>query len=433
MERFDTKLMHPRDQISMVITRIYKAGLTTTSGGNISVIEENGDIWVTPSAVDKGSLTPKDIILVKKDGEVVGDHKPSSEFPFHKSILEKRKDLKAVIHAHSPALVAFSIVRQFPNTNLIPQAKDICGEIGYATYELPGSQELGDSIAKEFDKGVNAVILENHGVVVGGTDLKDAYERFETLEFCARTIIKAKSIGEPTILSNAAIEKFKSKFNQIPLELDKVEHPADEREIRTEICRMIKRACDQELMIGTYGTMSARWRGNDFLITPRNVTRWNIRPKDVVQMKDSKREPGKLPSRSVTLHQEIYKRNPEINAIISTQSTNIMAFSVTGQHFDDRTIPESWILLQDVPSVPFEEHFKQGEKLADHISPTSPVMIVQNDAIMVTGKNILHAFDRLEVAEFSARSILLSLRLGTMVPISDNQIEDLRKAFSKVI
>ena len=159
MERFDVKLMHPRDQISMVISRIYKGGLTTTSGGNISVIEENGDIWVTPSAVDKGSLTPKDIILVKNNGEVVGAHKPSSEFPFHRAILKQRKDLKAVLHAHSPALVAFSIVRKFPNTNLIPQAKEICGEIGYATYELPGSEALGASIAKEFVNGFNAVIL----------------------------------------------------------------------------------------------------------------------------------------------------------------------------------------------------------------------------------------------------------------------------------
>ncbi|MGE5521867.1 MAG: class II aldolase/adducin family protein, partial [Candidatus Dadabacteria bacterium] len=56
MHNIDTILMHPRDQITNIISRIYKRGLTTTSGGNISIIDENGDIWVTPSAVDKGSL-----------------------------------------------------------------------------------------------------------------------------------------------------------------------------------------------------------------------------------------------------------------------------------------------------------------------------------------------------------------------------------------
>ena len=100
----DTHLMHPKDQITLVISRIYERGLTTTSGGNISIIDENGDIWVTPSAVDKGSLQPSDIVCVKPDGTVVGRHKPSSEFPFHKAIYKARPDIKAIIHAHPPEI-----------------------------------------------------------------------------------------------------------------------------------------------------------------------------------------------------------------------------------------------------------------------------------------------------------------------------------------
>ena len=84
---------------------------------------------------------------------------------------------------HPPALVSFSIVRKIPNTNIIPQAKSICGPIGYAEYALPGSIELGDKIAEQFSRGYDAVIMENHGIVVGGTDIKDAFIRFEALEF----------------------------------------------------------------------------------------------------------------------------------------------------------------------------------------------------------------------------------------------------------
>ena len=58
MKQLDTKLMHPADQITVVISRIYRSGLTTTSGGNISIKDENGDIWITPGGIDKGSLTP---------------------------------------------------------------------------------------------------------------------------------------------------------------------------------------------------------------------------------------------------------------------------------------------------------------------------------------------------------------------------------------
>ena len=62
MKQLDTQLMHPTDQITVIIGRIYRSGMTTTSGGNISIRDENGNIWITPSGVDKGSLTAKDIV-----------------------------------------------------------------------------------------------------------------------------------------------------------------------------------------------------------------------------------------------------------------------------------------------------------------------------------------------------------------------------------
>ncbi|MFV0268569.1 MAG: class II aldolase/adducin family protein, partial [Draconibacterium sp.] len=111
MRKLNTGWMHPRDQITMIIDKIYRSGLTTTSGGNISIIDENGDVWVTPSAIDKGTLRPTDIVCVKSDGTIEGRHKPSSEYPFHIAIYKSRPDIKAVIHAHPPALVSFSIVR----------------------------------------------------------------------------------------------------------------------------------------------------------------------------------------------------------------------------------------------------------------------------------------------------------------------------------
>lgn len=103
MKQLDTQLMHPTEQINVIIGRIYRSGMTTTSGGNISIRDENGNIWITPSGVDKGSLTAKDIVCIKPDGTVSGAHKPSSELPFHKAIYEARPELTAVIHAHPPA------------------------------------------------------------------------------------------------------------------------------------------------------------------------------------------------------------------------------------------------------------------------------------------------------------------------------------------
>ena len=422
------KLIHPRDQITEIISRIYKRGMTTTSGGNISIIDDKGDIWVTPSAIDKGSLRASDIVCVKKDGSIIGKHKPSSEFPFHKAIYDERPDIRSVIHAHPPALVSFSIVRQIPNTNIISQAKHICGPIGYADYELPGSEMLGEVIAEEFKKGYKAIIMENHGTVLGGSDLTDAFERFEALEFCAKTIIYGSQIGTPNYLTDAQIDAFEAQVPaNIPV-MEETETPSDEVEKRLEICNIVNRSCQQGLMISTYGTVSMRWKDNDFLITPTDVNRWDLDIDDIVQIKDGKREAGKTPSRSTWIHQEIYKNNPEINSIIMTQSPYLMAFGVTGTHINVRTIPESWIFLQDIPAIKYGEHFK-GAINSNIVENCTTALIVENDSVIVTGDKLLQTFDYLEVAEFSAKSIVMGTTLGEMVPINDDQVEDLRKKF----
>ncbi len=421
MTKIDTTLHHPGEQITEIIKRIYHAGMTTTSGGNISIKDPDGNIWITPSAIDKGTLRRTDIVCITKDNKVIGRHKPSSEFPFHKAIYDARPDIQSVIHAHPPALVSFSIVRQIPNTNIIPQARHICGPIGYARYALPGGDVLGKNIANEFIKGFNAVIMENHGCVIGGTDLKDSYIRFETLEFSARTIIDAKTVGEPNYLSDAQIEEFESQIPSDLPELDTAEHPSEELLIRKEISDLVRRACAQGLMIGSYGTVSVRWYDNHFLITPRDIPRWEINIEDIVQIKDGKR--------AVKLHEQIYKSNPSVNSIILTQPPNIMAFGVSKTKLDVRTIPESWIFLQDIPVIRFGDHFFNRHTISDTISINAPALIIQNDSIVVTGDKLLNTFDRLEVAEFSAKSLIMGKPLGDLIPIEPNQIEELRKKF----
>jgi len=96
-----------------------------------------------------------------------------------------------VVHTHPPALVAYSISGEVPNTRIIPQANRVCGPIRYAPYALPGSDALGENIANTFASGVDIVMLENHGVACGGVTLLEAYQRMETLDFCARTLINA--------------------------------------------------------------------------------------------------------------------------------------------------------------------------------------------------------------------------------------------------
>jgi len=408
--------------------RIYGYGMTTTSGGNLSILDENGDMWITPAGVDKGTLKPQDIICVKPDGTMMGPHKPSSEYPFHRAIYQKRPDFRAIVHAHPPALIAFSIARQIPNTRIIPQAHTVCGQVGYAPYRLPGSLELGAVIADTFAQGYDAVLLENHGVVAGGESLLAAFQRFETLDFCARTLIQARSVGEVHSLTDDEIALTRKHGEKLPT-FKPTFHTSRERELRQHIIDLVHRAYDQQLMTSTAGTVSARVDENSFLITPYGLDRLYLDLDDIVLIRDGQRERRKQPSRATRMHMAIYQAHPEIGAIITAQSPNAVAYSVTRRKLDTRTIPESYIVLRDIPLMPYGVQFDDGKKIIKQLAKDKPVLLLENDAILTTGATLMQAFDRLEVAEFSAQAVIATAHIGELVPIGTEEVKELEAKF----
>lgn len=428
------EVIHPRDEIMQTMERIYRHRLTTTSGGNLSIREENGDIWITPAQIDKGSLTRQDIVCVRADGSVEGPHVPSSEFPFHRAIYAARPDLRAIVHAHPVALVAFSICGERPDTRLFPQAHSVCGPVSFAPYALPGSERLAQNIASAFDDSSAAaappscVILENHGVVVGGGSLSQAYQRFEALEFAGKTIIKARLLGEVRYLDDDQLALAERRR----VDLRPAEPPAAtslERELRRQLCEFVRRGCRQRLLISTEGSFSARLDDDSFLITPSQCDRSLLEIDDLVLVRGDTCEPDKRPSRATLAHRAIYRRHPEVRAIVFAHPVNATAFSVTRVSLDARTIPESYIFLRDVGRAPAGVHHQPNELIADYVSIRSPAVLLENDGALVVGRDILDTFDRLEVLETTAEAIINSRAVGTVTPMPATVIDELKRAF----
>ena len=422
-------LMHPAEQIVMLLSRVYQKGLTTTSGGNLSVKDSEGNIWITPSGIDKGSLTASDICKVLPDGTVVGKYKPSVELPFHKLVYKTRPDVSAVLHAHPPALVSYSLIRKVPETNIIPTPREVCGAVGIAEYEVPGSDALAKRIVNKIDKGYNVVIMENHGVITCADNLFEAFKRFETLNFAASLGITAATLGKPEVLTEEQLKVYSRKGMTTLGEFIPTSFSSEERKLRKEMCTLIHRAYDQNLFTSTQGTFSVRLDDHSFLITPYGVDRKYIEPQDIVRIEHEWREAGKTPSRSVELHKRIYDEHPEINAITVAQPRYIMAFGITHTPIESRTIPESYISMRDVVRVPFGTNITSPESISQAISESSPVVLVENDSVISTGSTLINAFDRLEVAEVTANTIIHAKAIGDIVTITDKEVEDINKAF----
>ena len=422
--------MHPADQLVMFMQRIYDKGMTTMSGGNLSIKDSDGNVWITPGSVDKGTLTRKDIICVHPDGTMEGPHKPSSELPFHLSVYKMRPDLSAVLHAHPPALVAFSVVRKTPNLDLLPTVRQICRDVQIATYDVPGSEALAEQIGKVFARGCDIAILENHGVCVGAPDMFTAFQRFETLNYTAQLEILANKLGTIHALPENAYLSGEANFQARMDDFIPHSYSSEELAARRDMITLIRRSYQMGLFTATHGTYSVRLSDGSFLITPYGIDRAYLREEDLVRIKAGMKEVGKEPSRAVGMHQKIYDAHPDVNAILLAHPVHAMAFAVTDAKFDARTIPESHIQLRNVKKLPYEDIYKNPDAIINEFTPTHPAAIVENDCVIVTGSNLLNAFDRLEVMESTANSILNTCDLGDIVHISDKEIEDLKVAFN---
>jgi L-fuculose-phosphate aldolase len=420
-------LLHPRDEIMRTMERIYRYRMTTTSGGNLSIRDTNGDIWITPARVDKGSLRREDIVCVRANGRREGLHPPSSELPFHQAIYQRRPDLGGIVHAHAVALVAFSVCGRVPDTRLFPQARQVCGTVGFAPYALPGSAALGENIARTFAQRFDCVVLENHGVVCAGENLQRAFERFETLEFTAKTIIKASQLGEIRYLSD---EQITQRHGVVLPQFTPGVAIEEEKELRRQLADFLQRGYRQRLLISTEGSFSARLADGSMLITPARADRGSVSLEEMVLMRAGAAEAGRSPSRAARLHETIYRRHPQFRAIVNALPVNSTAFSVTGTALDSRTIPESYLFLKDVARVPFGEQYGDGTAVAERLSPENPIALIENDGVLVCGTSVLDAFDRLEVLETTAEALINSRPLGKVVPMSDAIIAELTAAFA---
>jgi len=159
------------------IWQIYREGLTTASGGNISSKDENGNIWISPSQIDKGFLQIDDFACINADGNLMNSNKPSMEFPFHLAIYKNNPEVTAVCHLHSPVLVALSLL--VPNQKLVKIIDKF--DCAYAEYAIPGSEELGIKICQAFEENPRLVIMQNHGAIATGKSIGEAADKIRQL------------------------------------------------------------------------------------------------------------------------------------------------------------------------------------------------------------------------------------------------------------
>jgi L-fuculose-phosphate aldolase len=201
-----------REQVVEYGKKLITSGLTKGTGGNISVYNREAGLYaISPSGIDYFSTDPEDVVVMNLAGEVVeGTRKPSSEWDLHRIFYQNREELNAIVHTHSVYCTVLATNREgLPASSYLVAfaGKDVrCAK--YASF---GTPELARE-AYEAMEGRNAVLLANHGLVAGGSDLLHAFQTAEQIEFCAEVYVKARSIGKPVILPEDEMERMIERF-----------------------------------------------------------------------------------------------------------------------------------------------------------------------------------------------------------------------------
>lgn len=185
--------------------KLGQKNMTPGTSGNISV-KTNNNVLISGSGTCLADLTEDEIVLMDLDSNSLDGKKPSSEKNLHNAIYKLRPDINAIIHCHSPYTSAFAVCHIPLSKPIISENVFYFGEIPIADYALPGSEKLVENTAKFFQKH-DAVLLANHGIIIGGKNLKETYYKMETAEAYAQIYLNSILLGGAKDLTQNDIEE----------------------------------------------------------------------------------------------------------------------------------------------------------------------------------------------------------------------------------
>lgn len=192
--------------------KLITSGLTKGTGGNISIYNRRENLMaISPSGLEYFETKPEDVVVLNLKGEIVeGNRKPSSELEMHSIFYQRRTDINAIVHTHSPYATTIAALNwELPAVSYLVAYAGL--NVRCAKYATFGTKELAEN-AFEAMTDRKAVLLANHGLLAGTHDIANAFNIAEEIEFSAEIYYRAKSIGEPVILPEDEMVRMLEKF-----------------------------------------------------------------------------------------------------------------------------------------------------------------------------------------------------------------------------
>lgn len=205
----DTHSLHQEiEELCATARSCYLRGWVPATSGNFSV-RWGSRVFITATGLDKGALTPRDLLEIDLDGAVLGGKgRPSAETSLHTVIYRERAHARAILHVHTVWNTLLS--GKFLAVGYVPLHgyELLKGLAGVATHEhtervpiIENTQEyapLAERLREVLNENGEAhgVLLSRHGLYTWGESVAEARRHLEALEFLFE-VEGRKNFGQP--------------------------------------------------------------------------------------------------------------------------------------------------------------------------------------------------------------------------------------------
>lgn len=188
--------MDIREKIIETGRRMTAENVSIGTWGNISALDDDGNVYITPSGMEYNLLVPDDIVKMDMSGNILsGSRRPSIETQLHLAVYAARRDCRAIVHTHPVYSTAFSAMGENIPLFLDAAVQKLRDEVRTAKHAMPGSRELAENCVMALGDRSMACLLQSHGAVCIGKDPDDAYLVSGVLESTARIYSLIRSMG----------------------------------------------------------------------------------------------------------------------------------------------------------------------------------------------------------------------------------------------
>ena len=189
---FSSEELAIRRDMCNLIHRAYGKQLFTSDQGTFSCRLSDGTFVITPYMKDRMYLEPEDLVLIRRGKHEAGK-KPSRSYKLHAEIYKNNPDIKSVIIAHPPNIMAFAVTEKELDPSFLPEVYLTLRNI--RKYPFGSTFIEPEKLASEISEKNPVAIIENDCIVAVGTSLLKTYDKLEMLEYTAKSFVQAACLG----------------------------------------------------------------------------------------------------------------------------------------------------------------------------------------------------------------------------------------------